>query len=362
MKKNNRPIESGDQQPTARFLRACQRLPVDATPVWFMRQAGRYMEEYRKIRAEHSFLEVASNPELAAEVTLQPINAFDIDAAILFADILLPVEPMGLELEFIAGRGPVIHNPVRSNQDVQALRPLEAETDLAYVMEAIRLVRRELEGREVPLIGFSGAPFTLASYMIEGGSSRNYLFAKKMMYHAPKTWHKFMALVADALESYLTAQIRAGAQAVQMFDSWVGALSPADYRDFVFPYSRQVLQAAEAEGVPVIHFGTGTATLLDLMKDAGGTVIGLDWRVPLDAGWKQLGSGVAVQGNLEPAALLAPPDVLEKKIQAVLDQAGGRLGHIFNLGHGIHKETDPGKVKLAVDLVHQLSAKEHHNE
>ena len=362
MKKKNRSNESGDQQPTARFLRACQRLPVDATPVWFMRQAGRYMEEYRKIRAEHSFLEVASNPELAAEVTLQPINAFDIDAAILFADILLPVEPMGLELEFISGRGPVIHNPVRSDQDVQALKPLEAETDLDYVMEAIRLVRRELEGREIPLIGFSGAPFTLASYMIEGGSSRNYLFAKKMMYHAPETWHRFMALVADALESYLTAQIRAGAQAVQMFDSWVGALSPADYRDFVFPYSRQVLQAAEAEGVPVIHFGTGTATLLDLMKDAGGTVIGLDWRVPLDAGWKQLGSEVAVQGNLEPAALLAPPKVLEKKIQAVLDQAGGRPGHIFNLGHGIHKETDPGQVKLAVDLVHQLSAKDYQNE
>ena len=358
MPMNNQTAAAGDQQPAARFLRACRRLPVDATPVWFMRQAGRYMEEYRVIRAENSFLEVASNPELAAEVTMQPVNAFELDAAILFADILLPIQPMGLELEFISGRGPVIHNPVRSHQDVRELRPLEAETDLDYVMKAIQLVRRELEGREVPLIGFSGAPFTLASYMIEGGSSRNYLHAKRMMYHAPESWHRFMAMVADALEDYLTAQIRAGVQAVQMFDSWVGALSPADYREYVFPYSSQVLQAAEAEGVPVIHFGTGTATLLEMMKEAGGTVIGLDWRVPLDQGWKLLGNDVAVQGNLEPAALLAPPEVLKRKIQEVLDQAGGRPGHIFNLGHGIHKETDPEQVKLAVELVHELSAKE----
>lgn len=353
----NQSVINQNQQPVSRFLRACQRLPVDATPVWFMRQAGRYMEEYRKIRAKHSFLEVASQPELAAEVTLQPVNAFDVDAAILFADILLPIQPMGLELEFVSGKGPVIGNPIRSDRDVRDLQPLETEKDLGFVLETIRLVRGELTGREIPLIGFSGAPFTLASYMIEGGSSRNYLHAKKMIYHAPETWHRLMSLVSEALIDYLEAQVRAGAQAVQMFDSWIGTLSPADYREYVFPYSRKVLRTLEKTGVPVIHFGTGTASLLDLMREAGGTVIGLDWRVPLDQGWKQVGYDRAVQGNLEPAALLAPPPVLKKKVQEVIDQAGGRPGHIFNLGHGIHKETDPANVRRAVDWVHELSSR-----
>jgi len=344
------------QEPTSRFLRACHRLPVDSTPIWIMRQAGRYMAEYREIRAKHSFLEVATHPELAAQVTMQPINAFDLDAAILFADILLPVTPMGLDLQFVAGKGPVISNPIRSQEDVEALNALEAKRDLSFVMDAIRLVRKELEGRDIPLIGFSGAPFTLASYMIEGGGSRNYLFAKKMLYRAPEAWHQLLDKITEALISYLTAQVDAGAQAVQIFDSWVGALSPRDYRDFVFPYSNRVLSALEKTGVPVIHFGTGTATLLPLMKKAGGTVIGLDWRVPLDEGWAQLGYDTAVQGNLDPAALLAPEPVLKNKIAQVLQAAGGRPGHIFNLGHGIHKETDPAQVKRTVDLVHELSA------
>lgn len=357
MKESQSVNNQNQQQPVSRFLRACQRLPVDATPVWFMRQAGRYMAEYREIRAKHSFLEVASQPELAAEVTLQPVNAFDVDAAILFADILLPIQPMGLELEFVSGKGPVIGNPISSDRDVSDLQPLDTEKDLAFVLEAIRLVRGELTGREIPLIGFSGAPFTLASYMIEGGSSRNYLHAKKMIYHAPETWHRLMGRVSEALIDYLEAQVRAGAQALQMFDSWIGTLSPADYREYVFPYSRNVLRTLEKTGVPVIHFGTGTATLLDLMREAGGTVIGLDWRVPLDQGWKQVGYDRAIQGNLEPAALLAPPPVLKKKVQEVIDQAGGKPGHIFNLGHGIHKETDPANVRRAVDWVHELSSR-----
>lgn len=341
----------------SRFLRACHRLPVDATPVWFMRQAGRYMEEYRKIREKHSFLEVASNPELAAEVTLQPVEAFDVDAAIIFADILLPLTPMGLDLEFVKGVGPVIHNPVRHEDDVDELQAVEGERDLGYVMEAIRLVRRELMGSEVPLIGFAGAPFTVASYMIEGGSSRTYLHTKRVIYGAPELWHRFMGLLTDSLVSYLKAQVQAGAQAVQLFDSWVGALTPEDYQQFVFPYSHRVLSALEDTGVPVIHFGTNTATLLPLMKEAGGTIIGLDWRIPLDEGWKIVGEEVGVQGNLDPMVLFAPEPLLRDKIRDVLRRAGGREGHIFNLGHGIHRKTDPGKVRAAVDIVHELSAR-----
>lgn len=345
-----------NEEPKARFLRACRRLPVDATPVWFMRQAGRYMAEYREIREKRSFLEVASNPELAAEVTLQPVKAFDVDAAIIFADILLPLTPMGLDLEFVKGVGPVIHNPVRTEGDVEALRPVQAERDLGYVMEAIRLVRQELEGKEIPLIGFSGAPFTVASYMIEGGSSRYYKHAKGMMWEAPDLWHRFMDLVSDSLISYLNAQVQAGAQALQLFDSWVGSLSPEDYRQYVYPYSRRVLSALEETGVPLIHFGTNTATLLPMIKEAGGTVIGLDWRVPLDKGWKTVGYDVGVQGNLDPMAMFAPLPVLKEKIARILQLAHGRPGHIFNLGHGIHRETDPGMVRAAIAYVHELSA------
>lgn len=336
-----------------RFLQACRREPVDCTPVWFMRQAGRYMSEYRALRANHTLLDMCQQPELAAEVTLQPVKALGVDAAILFADILLPLIPMGIQLEYAAGEGPVIHNPLRAAGDVAALRAFDPREGLDYVMEALRLVRRELDGK-VPLIGFAGAPFTLASYMIEGGGSRNYIRTKQMMYADPAAWHALMAHLAQVTADYLAAQVEAGAQAVQLFDSWVGALSPEDYREYVLPYSKRVFAALKASGVPTIHFATGTATLLELMQSAGGDVIGLDWRTPLDWGRRVLGDGVAVQGNLDPVALFAPLPELKKRVQAVLAQAGRRPGHIFNLGHGILPETPVDHVRAVVEMVHAL--------
>ncbi|HSL45487.1 MAG TPA: uroporphyrinogen decarboxylase [Anaerolineales bacterium] len=336
-----------------RFLRACHREAVDVTPVWFMRQAGRYMAEYRAIREKYSLLEICYQPELAAEVTLQPIRALGVDAAILFADILLPVIPLGLGLEFAKGEGPIIARPVRTLEDVQAMKPVHSETDLGYVMEAIRILRGELNG--IPLIGFCGAPFTVGSYMIEGGSSREFLKTKTMMYSAPEVWHALMDRLSAVLAEYLVAQIRAGAQAVQVFDSWVGALSPQDYETFVLPYSQRVLAAAKAENVPVIHFGTNTTTLLPLMKRAGGDVIGLDWRIPLDDGWALLGHDSAVQGNLDPTLLFAPLPELKKRVHDILRRAQGRPGHIFNLGHGILQHTPVENVKAVVDLVHEYS-------
>jgi uroporphyrinogen decarboxylase len=335
----------------SRFLAACHRQPVDATPVWFMRQAGRYMPEYRAIREKYSLLEICRQPELAAEVTLQPVRALGVDAAILFADILLPVIPLGLGLEFARGEGPVIGSPVRTLEDVRKMRPVEVESDLGYVLETIRLLRGTSSG--VPLIGFCGAPFTVASYVIEGGPSREFMKTKRMMYSAPDVFHALMDKLSSVLADYLTAQVRAGAQAVQMFDSWVGALGPQDYEKFILPYSQKVLSAAKAGGVPVIHFGTNTATLLPLMKRAGGDVIGLDWRVPLDAGWEMLGEDVAVQGNLDPAALFAPLPELKARVHDVLHRAGGRPGHIFNLGHGILQNTPVEHVKAVVDMVHE---------
>ena len=334
-----------------RFLHACRREPVDVTPVWFMRQAGRYMPQYRAIREKHSLLEICYQPELAAEVTLQPVRALGVDAAILFADILLPLIPLGLGLEFAKGEGPVIGKPVRSMADVETMRPVHAESDLGYVMEAIRILREELNG--IPLIGFCGAPFTVASYIIEGGSSREFLKTKMMMYSAPEIWHALVEKLSDVLAEYLLAQIRAGAQAVQVFDSWVGALSPQDYEQFVLPYSQRVLTAAQAQNVPVIHFGTNTTTLLPLMKRAGGDVIGLDWRIPLDDGWALLGDGVAVQGNLDPAVLFAPLSRIETRVHDILRHAEGRPGHIFNLGHGILQHTPVENVKTVVDMVHE---------
>jgi uroporphyrinogen decarboxylase len=339
---------------TSRFLAACRRQPVDVTPVWFMRQAGRYMAEYRAIRKKYSLLEIVQQPELAAEVTLQPVRAFNVDAAILFADILLPLQPMGLDFEFAKGEGPVIHHPIRTQADVDALRPLHPEETLAHVMEAIRLLRAELGN--TPLIGFSGAPFTVASYMIEGGASRDYKTTKLMMYSAPGIWHAFMDKLSTALAEYLTAQILAGAQAVQLFDSWVGTLNPMDYETFVLPYSKKVLDAAHATGVPVIHFGTGTATLLPLMRQAGGDVIGLDWRVPLDQGWQTIGHDRAVQGNLDPVALFAPAPEMKKRIHDILYRAEGRPGHVFNVGHGILQNTPEENVKAAVEIVHEWRA------
>jgi uroporphyrinogen decarboxylase len=316
-----------------------------------MRQAGRYMAEYRAIREKYGLLEIVKQPELAAEVTIQPVRAFNVDAAILFADILLPLQPMGVDFEFAKGEGPVIHHPIRTQVDVDALRPLRPEETLAHVMDAIRLVRTQLGN--TPLIGFSGAPFTVASYMIEGGPSRDYKTTKLMMYSAPELWHAFMDKLSTALAEYLTAQINAGAQAVQLFDSWVGALSPMDYETFVLPYTKKVLDAAHATGVPVINFGTGTATLLPLMRQAGGDVIGLDWRIPLDQGWQTIGHDRAVQGNLDPVALFAPIPEMKKLIHDVLRRAEGRPGHIFNVGHGILQHTPEENVKAAVEIVHE---------
>jgi uroporphyrinogen decarboxylase len=331
-----------------RFLRACQRQPVAATPVWFMRQAGRYMAEYRAIREKHSLLEICYQPELAAEVTMQPVRALGVDAAILFADILLPVIPLGLGLEFAKGEGPLIGKPVRTLEDVMAMRPVHAETDLGYVMDTLRILRGELN---VPLIGFCGAPFTVASYIIEGGSSREFLKTKSMMYSAPEVWRALMNKLSNILADYLVAQIGAGAQAVQIFDSWVGALSPQDYENFVLPYSQKVLQLQAR--MCWIHFGTNTTTLLPLMKRAGGDVIGLDWRIPLDDGWALLGHNVAVQGNLDPALLFAPRPEIKKRVHDILRRAEGRPGHIFNLGHGILQHTPVENVKAVVDMVHE---------
>lgn len=336
------------------FLKACRREPTDFTPIWLMRQAGRYLAEYRVIRKDTPFLTMCKSPELAAEVTLQPLRRFALDAAIIFADILLPLEPMGIDLEFAKGEGPVIHNPVRTAADVEKLRLIEPEAELAFTMEAIRLVRGELEGK-APLIGFSGAPFTLASYMIEGGASRNYIETKSLMYGAPEAWGDLMGKLSAVVASYLNAQIAAGAQAVQLFDSWVGCLSPSDYTRFVLPYTRAAIDGIKPR-VPVIHFGTGTATLLELMREAGGDVIGLDWRVDLGEAWERLGPGaVAVQGNLDPIVLYGPESVIRSNVEAVLKAAAGRPGHVFNLGHGLLPTIPVDSVAALVDMVHELS-------
>ncbi|AVX19347.1 MULTISPECIES: uroporphyrinogen decarboxylase [Carboxydocella] len=336
------------------FLKACRREPVDYTPVWLMRQAGRYMAEYMAIRSKYSFLEMCKIPEIAAEVTLQPVNKLGVDAAILFADILLPLEGMGIQLEFAKNEGPVIHNPVRTRADVDAIRVIEAEEATPYVMEAIRILRRELADK-VPLIGFSGAPFTLASYIIEGGGSKNYIECKKMMWQAPEVWHALMDKIAEVILRYLKAQIAAGAQAVQLFDSWVGALSPEDYRQYVLPYSKKVLDGLKDSGVPVIHFANNASSMLELVKEAGGDVIGLDWRINIDDAIRRLGDDVAVQGNLDPMMLFAPPRVIEERVKDILARVGNRPGHIFNLGHGIHKDTPVEHVIALVEAVHKHS-------
>jgi len=336
-----------------RFLKACRREPVDCTPVWFMRQAGRYMAEYRALRAKYSILELCKTPELAAQVTLQPIDRFPLDAAIIFADILLPLEPMGLSLEFAAGEGPVIHNPVRNQADVERLNVIDGG-ELDYVAEAIRQARRALNGR-VPLIGFAGAPFTLASYAIEGGSSRNYLLTKQLMYCEPKAWHQLMDKFARVITGYLRRQIKAGAQAIQLFDSWVGCLSVGDYVEYVMPHVQLIFEGLKREGVPMIHFGTGTSAMLPQMREAGGDVIGVDWRIHLDEAWATVGHDVAVQGNLDPLTLFAPLHEIERRVADILRRAGGRPGHIFNLGHGILPTTPIEHVAATIDMVHNLS-------
>ncbi|MBI1881098.1 MAG: uroporphyrinogen decarboxylase [Chloroflexi bacterium] len=341
--------------PADRFLRACRREAVDATPIWLMRQAGRYMAEYRTLRERYSILELIKNPELAAEVTLQPLKAFNLDAAIIFADILPPLEGMGLSLEFVKGDGPIIRNPLRTAAEVEALGVRPAEETLDFTLKAIKLVRGEL-GTRVPLIGFSGAPFTLASYAIEGGSSRNYVIAKSMMYSQPQVWHTLMEKLAQVVGDYLRAQAAAGAQALQLFDSWVGALSPADYEVYVLPYSKRAIEIAKGgSDAPLIHFGTGTSGMMPLIKAAGGDVIGVDWRIDLAEAWRQLGDDVAVQGNLDPVVLFAPIPEIKKQAAHILESVKGKPGHIFNLGHGILQHTPVEHVAALVDFVHEYT-------
>ncbi len=338
----------------ARLLRAARRERVDRTPVWFMRQAGRYLPEYRAIRQQHSLLEICERPALAAEVTLEPVRRLGVDGAILFADILLPLVPMGLRLEFARGEGPVIHNPVRNEEDVERLVSFDLRDALGPVLETVRLVRRELDPA-IPLLGFAGAPFTLACYAVEGGGSRDFPETRRMMLGAPEVFHALLARFATVVGEYLAGQVEAGADAVQVFDTWAGVLSPADYRRHVLPHSRRLFQRLSTLGVPTIHFGVGTATLLEAMREAGGDAIGLDWRVPLDEGWDRVGTDRAVQGNLDPVALFAPLPELKARVRDVLDRAAGRPGHIFNLGHGILPGTPVENVRAVVDLVHDLS-------
>src|SRR5215217_1389289 len=344
-----------DWEAESRFLRACRREPVDATPIWLMRQAGRYMAEYRAMREKWGILDLIKQPELACEVTLQPIKAFELDAAIIFADILPPLEGMGLSLEFVKGEGPLIHNPVRTREDVERLRTPSPGESLAFTLEAIRLSRRELDPRGVPLIGFSGAPFTLASYAVEGGSSRQLATVKTLMMEEPATWDMLMSKLSTVAGEYLLAQAEAGAHALQVFDSWCGELAPADYRQFALPYTKRTIEIARAGGVPIIHFGVGTAGLLELIGEIGADVIGIDWRTTLTDARHRLGSNVALQGNLDPIALLASWDALRGRAQAVLDDAGDAPGHIFNLGHGVLPQVPVDNVKRLVDYVHTAS-------
>lgn len=338
-----------------RFLKACRREASDCTPVWLMRQAGRYMKEYMAIREKHSFLEMCRNPELAAEVTLQPIRAFDLDATIIFADILLPLPGMGIDLEFAKNEGPVIRNPVRTRKDIDAVRMIDPEVHVPYLMKAIKMVKGELAGK-VPLIGFSGAPFTLASYIIEGEGSRNYVNTKKLIYGDPEGWKILMDKISDVVVVYLKAQIAAGAEVVQLFDSWVGCLGPDDFREFALPYTKKVIESMKGT-VPVINFGTNTGTFLNLVAEGGGDVIGVDWRVRLDEAWKTIGYDHAIQGNLDPVVLFGPVKEIRRRVKEVIDMAGGRPGHIFNLGHGIILGTPVDNVRAVVDAVHEFSKK-----
>jgi uroporphyrinogen decarboxylase len=336
------------------FLRAARRQSVSRLPVWLMRQAGRYMPEYRALRSRHDILTMIRTPELATEVTLQPLNAFDLDAGIIFADILtLPME-MGLDLRFVAGEGPTFTNPIRAPADLARLQARPAAEALPYTLEAIRLTARTLDGR-VPLIGFSGAPFTLACYAIQGEGSRDFHLAKSFMYREPAAWHALLERLADAVGDYLAAQAEAGAQALQLFDSWVGLLTPADYREYVLPHSARVFaRVRERTAVPLIHFGTESATLLPLMREAGGDVIGVDWRLPLRDARALLGPDVTLQGNLDPCRLLGPEDGLRAAVRAVATEGARHPGYIFNLGHGIHKSTPPDHVRILVDEVHRV--------
>ncbi len=346
------------------FLRAARLEPTERTPVWMMRQAGRYMPEYREIRAQHGFLEMCGTPELAVEVTMQPVDLIGVDAAILFSDILVVFPGMGLDLEFKSGVGPIINNPVRSAADVAKLGISDPIEDTGYVMESIKILRRELENK-VPLIGFAGAPFTLASYAIEGKGTRDYEYCKALMWSDPVAWDGLMSKFTETVIAYLCAQIDAGAQTVQMFDSWVGYVAPRDYERFVLPYSKRVLEAVKAHGdkvvpdggVPVIHFPNGATSMLDLAQQAGGDIIGVDWRLDMRSAVKAIDPKFGIQGNIDPVALFAPEEELERQVVEILEAVGTRPGHIFNLGHGIHKTSDPEKAKSMIRFVHEHSAR-----
>lgn len=368
------PLESGnmdiaDKKPAGqesrdsllegtRFVRACLRKPVDRTPVWFLRQAGRYMQEYRDVRKHHTLVEICKDPDLAAEVTITAAEKLGVDAAIIFADLLLPLEPMGLPFEFQAGEGPVVHHPVRTAADVTALHTDRAG-DLAYVARAIEKVAAHFRDR-LGVIGFCGAPYTLASYMIEGGGSRNYVHTKQMMYGDSAAWRNLLDKLVAVLTEYCRLQVQAGADIIQIFDSWVGSLSLSDYRDYAFEASKRLVRAVQEMGVPVIYFGVETAGLLSQMAATGADVIGLDWRQPLDVGWREVGHAHAVQGNLDPITLLAPVEVLEMRVKEILRAANGRPGHIFNLGHGIVPQTPVENVQAVVRMVREFRL-EHEN-
>lgn len=339
----------------SRFLKAARCEPTDCTPVWIMRQAGRYLPEYMAVRSKVTFLELCKRPELAAEVTLTAREVLGVDAAILFADLLPILQPMGFDLEYQKGEGPVIHNPITSANEVGRVRPIENVSDLGYVFEAVQLIRRDLPGN-IPLLGFAGAPFTLASYAIEGGGSKNYVRTKSMMFNDPDAWTELMNKLVDSLSDYLRAQIEAGCQAVQIFDSWAGCLSPDDYDRYVQPHTKRLIESLPSE-TPVINFLTGNPALIPSQAAAGGRVIGIDWRVRLDEAWTTVGYERAIQGNMDPVSLYCELPVLKQRTQALLNQAEGRPGHIFNLGHGVHPDMKPENVKALVNYVHELSAK-----
>ena len=345
------PLHTG----AARFLAACQQRQPDATPIWFMRQAGRCLAQYRELRQRYDILTMAKTPELCARVTLMPVEQLGVDAAVLYADIMLPLEGMGISFEIEPEVGPIIHHPVRTMQDVEALRVIDAGEATHYVMEAIRLVCRELEGKQA-VIGFSGAPFTLACYLIEGRPSRDYGLAKSLMYGQPEVWDALMNKLAEVVSRYLLAQSEAGVDVIQLFDSWVGALGPSTYKRFVQPYTQRIFEAVKKTGTPSIHFGTGTASLLELMAQTGGDIISVDWRMTLDDAWARIGYERGIQGNLDPTLLLTPWEAVEQGMLDVLRRAQHRPGHIFNLGHGVLAPTDPDVLRRLVDAVHEITA------
>ena len=333
------------------LVRACRREPVEHTPVWFMRQAGRSLPEYRKLRERYGLFDIVGKPELCAEVTLQPVRRHHVDAAVMFTDIMFPLLGMGVEVELVEDVGPVIAKPVWTAADVERLAVPEPEESVPTILEAVRLVRAALRDDQA-VVGFCGGPFTVAGYLVEGKPSRDFLTVKTMMYREPATWHALMEKLAETFAAYVAAKARAGADVIQLFDSWVGALSASDYEEFVAPYSARILAAVD---VPTIHFGTGTATLLPAMTEAGGDVIGLDWRVPLDRGWAEVGEDRGVQGNLDPAVLLAPWERIETETRSILDRAGGRPGHVFNLGHGVPPDADPAVLGRLTEFVHEAT-------